>query len=385
MDAHNYFALLIFGIFTVNHVSAFHEVCAGCPIKHGSSSFFMDKLFRALATANDNEGVVKINSVTSQVVSGIKYIVVYESSSGRTCTATWLERDTQAPQGVRIFCETEKTFMNRNGSDKIVGTLLKASQHKRSLSVSDLSPDTVELLRKHLGYLMDDRTNSMYTQEVISMNITRVEKYGHGYRVNAEAVLAFTSCTKYALPRPNEKCELTKNRQKCSVTMTMVQPQGGQKWYKLDQFNCTPLHFPAVSPDPPSGPDPYFTGHHLGAWPQYNVSKHHPRTQPRSTVMSMEELESSVLTLRLASNLEALTPVFEALAPYRDTPQLSPPASPKSLGFNKVNSKPVILYRPAPWISSCLPGSPCWRKTQTQPVPGSPPFNLAASPPDSPR
>uniref|UniRef100_A0A0A9XA75 Sarcocystatin-A n=1 Tax=Lygus hesperus TaxID=30085 RepID=A0A0A9XA75_LYGHE len=128
MGAFN-FALLVFGIMAVNNVSAFHEICAGCPIKHDPSTFSMDKLSRALATANVNDEATKIISVTTQVVSGVKYTVVYESSSGKTCTATWQEME--SPIGVRISCETEKSFDGLDGSSKFVGALLKAHQMQK--------------------------------------------------------------------------------------------------------------------------------------------------------------------------------------------------------------------------------------------------------------
>lgn len=45
-----------------------------------------------------------------QVVAGIKYNVVYESASGKVCTATWIEAEWESklPLGTQISCKAKR-------------------------------------------------------------------------------------------------------------------------------------------------------------------------------------------------------------------------------------------------------------------------------------
>ncbi|BET01451.1 Curly [Nesidiocoris tenuis] len=108
-----YAILLLTALVAISSRADAKGVCAGCPVHQDVSGFPMNKLHRALATANANEGVNKIISVTTQVVAGIKYNVVYESASGKVCTATWIEAEWESklPLGTQISCKAKRSLL----------------------------------------------------------------------------------------------------------------------------------------------------------------------------------------------------------------------------------------------------------------------------------
>ncbi|BET01508.1 Hypothetical protein NTJ_14324 [Nesidiocoris tenuis] len=118
----------------------------------------------------------------------------------------------------------------------VVAAAMSHPMIKRDADV-ELSESARGLIKEHLGPLIGDRTNSDFTQVVTKMDVVHVERYGHGYKVDVNVRLSDTNCSRNSQDY-TECLPTNKNEQECTATITMVQPQGGRKWYKLNDADC---------------------------------------------------------------------------------------------------------------------------------------------------
>uniref|UniRef100_A0A146MC00 L-cystatin n=1 Tax=Lygus hesperus TaxID=30085 RepID=A0A146MC00_LYGHE len=197
MGAYGVLVLALAFVAAMSYQAEAAEFCAGCPFKQDPAKFPMHKLSKALATAQVNDGASKILSVTVQVVSGIKYTVVYESFSGKTCTASWVDAPwvKHEPIDTQISCRA-----------------------KRSLGgFEDVDDSEISELEEFGNQAVNTQTNG-YRKAVLKV-LEAQRQVVHGMIYKAKFLVKTTSCQMEQVPEYTCMAKETAPREVCSATL----------------------------------------------------------------------------------------------------------------------------------------------------------------------
>lgn len=200
------------------------EFCAGCPTKHDPKEYDVSEyLKKVLATQNSDDEVTKVVSVTTQVVSGVKYTVEFESQDPKTnakkvCKTEFISQPwvSHVPQVLSFKCQ-QKSFEQFT----VLRQLEETDPYDVTLQVQRLVENhhPAHKLSKIISVKTRDYNGVEYTAEfevvVVKTNVKEICKslfYAQKYlpRPQVASYSCHKKVSKRSLPGGEEKQDPTK-------------------------------------------------------------------------------------------------------------------------------------------------------------------------------